>query len=68
MNDRLTAKQLRELVNFHKTDRANQPHMKPIARIITDPEEIAKISPKTLSEYIIRVKRSRNNGDEQHEK
>ncbi|MCY3918088.1 MAG: hypothetical protein OXG49_18955 [Chloroflexi bacterium] len=66
MNDRLTADQLRQLVNFHKTARANQPHMRPTGRIITDPEEIAKRTPPgILSEYVIRVDRSRTNDDEQ---
>lgn len=57
MSDRLTAKQLRELVNFHKTARANQPHMRPTGRIITDPEEIAKLSPHILSHYTVKRRR-----------
>ena len=66
MNDRLTAEQLRELVNFHKTARANQPHKRPTGRIITDPEEIAKRTPPwLLSEFVIRIDRSQTNGDEQ---
>ncbi len=65
MNDRLTPKQLRELVNFHKTARANQPHMRPTGRIITDPEEIARLQPTgILSEYVIRIDRSSAIGDE----
>ena len=68
MSDRLTAKQLRELVNFHKTARANQPHMQPTGRIITDPEEIAKIEPPgILSEYVITFKRPGLNGDERQD-
>lgn len=65
MNDRVTAEQLRELVNFHKTARANQPHMRPTGRIITDPEEIAKRTPAgILSEVVIRIDRSSAKGDE----
>jgi len=66
MTDKLTAKQAWELAMFHKTARANQPHMRPTGRIITDPEEIAKRTPPgILSEYVIRVDRSGTNGDEQ---
>ncbi len=68
MDDKLTAKQLRELVNFHKTDRANQPHMRPIGRIITDPEEMSRLGPRgILSEYVIRINRYSAKGDEQQE-
>ncbi|MCY4064455.1 MAG: hypothetical protein OXG53_18965 [Chloroflexi bacterium] len=68
MNDRLTPKQLRELVDFHKTERANQPHMRPTGRIITDPEEIARLEPPgILSEYVIRVDRSPTNEYEQRD-
>jgi len=48
VDDRLTAEQLRELVNFHKSARANQPHLRPTGRIITDPEEIAKRTPPCI--------------------
>lgn len=68
MNDKLTAKQLRELVNFHKTDRANKPHMRPSGRIITDPEEMARLEPPgILSEYVIRINRSSDKGNEQQD-
>lgn len=68
MNDRVTAEQLRELVNFHKTARANQPHMRPTGRIITDPEEIAKRTPRgILSQVFIRFDRSSAKDDEQQE-
>lgn len=66
MNDRLTAEQLRDLVNFHKSDRANQPHLRPTGRIITDPEEIAKRTPPGIvSEVVIRFDRASTNDDEQ---
>lgn len=66
MADKLTAEQARELAVFHKTARANQPHMRPTGRIITDPEEIAKRTPPSiLSEVVLRIDRSRSNGDEQ---
>lgn len=68
MSDRLTAEQLKELVNFHKSARANQPHMRPTGRIVTDPEEIARIVPRgILSEVVIRIGRSSAKGDEQQE-
>lgn len=68
MNDRLTAKQLWKLLNYYKTARANQPHMRPTARIVTDPEEIARIEPPgILSEYVIRVERPLTNGDDQED-
>lgn len=68
MNDRLTAEQLRELVDFHKSERANQPHKRPTGRIITDPEEIAKRTPPgIISEVVIRIDRSQPKGDEQQD-
>lgn len=68
MNDRLTAEQLRELVNFHKSERANQPHKRPTGRIITDPEEIAKRTPRGLvSEVVIRFDRPSAKVDEQQD-
>ena len=68
MNDRLTAKQLRELLDFHKSDRANQPHKRPTGRIITDPEEIAKRTPPgIISEVVIRIDRSQPKDDEQQD-
>ena len=67
MNDRLTASQLRELVSFHKSDRANQRHMRPTGKIITDPDEIAKRTPHILSEYVIRGSQSQQNGNEQRD-
>ena len=68
MNDRLTAKQLRELVEFHKSERANQPHMRPTGRIITDPEEIARRTPPWLvSEVVIRIDRSSAKDDDQQD-
>lgn len=68
MNDKLTAKQLRELVNFHKTDRANQPHKRPTGRIITDPKEMSRLGPRRMiSEVVIRFDRSSAKEDEQQE-
>lgn len=68
MDDRLTAEQLRELVNFHKSARANQPHLRPTGRIITDPEEIAKRTPPCiLSEVVIRIDRSQPSDLEQRD-
>lgn len=68
MNNRLTAKQLRELLDFHKTDRANQPHMRPTGRIITDPEEMAKVEPPGIvsKAYVVRGKR-RQDRDSDHQ-
>ena len=68
VNDKLTAKQLRELVNFHKTDRANQPHMRPTGRIITDPKEMSRLGTRRMiSEVVIRINRSSAKGDEQQD-
>ncbi len=68
MDDRLTAEQLRELVNFHKSARANQPHLRPTGRIITDPEEIARRTPPGLvSEVVIRIDRSQPSDLEQQD-
>lgn len=68
MRDKLTVEQARELAMFHKSARANQPHLRPSGRIITDPEEIAKRTPPwLLSEVVIRIDRSQPNGDEQQD-
>jgi len=68
VDDRLTAEQLRELVNFHKSARANQPHLRPTGRIITDPEEIARRTPPGLvSEVVIRIDRSQPSDLEQQD-
>jgi len=53
---------------FHKSARANQPHLRPTGRIITDPEEIARRTPPGLvSEVVIRIDRSQPSDLEQQD-
>ena len=70
MNDKLTKKQLLDLIAFHNnavtgrmpTSKRNR------TRVVTDPEEIAKLEPRViLSEYVIRINRASAKGDEQQE-
>lgn len=68
MNNKLTAKQLKEIVAFHNKVVSGKIRTGNRTRIITDPEEIAKIEPPgILSEYVIKFKRPRPNGDERQD-
>ena len=68
MTREITPEQAIKLASFFKSARANQPHKRPTGRIITDPEEMAKIEPPgILSEYVIKFKRPRTNGDERQD-
>lgn len=68
MTREITPEQALKLASFFKSARANQPHKRPTGRIITDPEEMAKIEPPgILSEYVIKFKRPRTNGDERQD-
>lgn len=57
MNDKLTAKQFRELVAFHNKAVSGKVETRNSTRIITDPEEVAKLSPHILSHYTVRRRR-----------
>ncbi len=61
MNNKLTAKQLKEIVAFHNKVVSGKIRTGNRTRIITDPEEIAKLSPNILSHYT--VKRGRPPAD-----
>jgi len=68
MTDKITPEQARKLAMFHKSARANQPHLRPTGRIITDPEEIARRTPPGLvSEVVIRIDRSQPSDLEQQD-
>lgn len=68
MTREITPEQAIKLASFFKSARANQPHKRPTGRIITDPEEMAKIEPPgILSEYVIKFKRPRTNGDQRQD-
>ena len=58
MNDKLTVKQFRELVGFHNKAVSGKVRTRSRTRIITDPDEIAKLTPGILSRYVIRDNRS----------
>lgn len=57
MNDRLTAKQFRELVAFHNKAVSGKIRTGNRTRIVTDPEKIAELSPNILSHYTVKRRR-----------
>jgi hypothetical protein len=57
MSEKLTDKQFRELVAFHNKAVSGKVRTGNITRIITDPEEVAKIAPQIISHYTIRRRR-----------
>lgn len=57
MNDKLTKKQLLDLIAFHNKAVSGKVQTGNRTRIITDPEEVAKISPHILSHYTIKRRR-----------
>lgn len=69
MTRKLTVEQLRTLINFHKTDRANQRNMKPIGRIVADPTAMAKNEPPGIvsKAYVVRGKRRHDRGTDEQE-
>ncbi|MCY3979052.1 MAG: hypothetical protein OXG23_13210 [Chloroflexi bacterium] len=69
MTPMLTAEQLRTLINFHKTDRANRRNMKPIGKIVADPKEMAKNEPPGIvsKAYVVRGKRRHDRDTDEQE-
>ena len=57
MTDRLTDKQFRKLVAFHNKAVSGKVGTRNRTQIVTDQEEIAKLSPNILSHYTVRRRR-----------
>ncbi len=64
MNSRLNAKQFRKLVGLHNSAVSGRVRTGNRTRIVTDPEEVKRLSGNILSHYAIDVRRSRSKGDE----
>ena len=57
MNRKLTAKQVKDLVAFHKKAVPGKGAAKPVTMKILDPDEAAKILPRIVTHHIVTVKR-----------